>query len=83
MGLQIIIKNIPSQTLLSETHSKIYLHCKKCKKQTFYENGENITFTFRAFGRRFNPKRLTISTFVIGSETIYRCLCSKDVHRTK
>ena len=41
------------------------------------------TFTFRAFSGRFNPKRFTISTFVIRSETIYRCRYSKDVHRTK
>ena len=31
-----------------------------------------FTFTFRAFSRRFYPKRLTISTFVIGSVTIHR-----------
>ena len=42
-----------------------------------------FTFTFRAFSRRFYPKRLTISTFVIRSETIYHCRYSKDVHRTK
>ena len=33
--------------------------------------------------QRFYPKRLTISTLVIRSETIYRCWYSKDVHRTK
>ena len=42
-----------------------------------------FTFTFRAFSRRFYPKRLTISTFVIRSETIFCCWYSKDVHRTK
>ena len=33
-----------------------------------------LTFTFRAFSRHFNPKQLTISTFVI----IYIYLYSKD-----
>ena len=42
-----------------------------------------LRFTFRAFSRRFYPKWLTVSTFVIRSETIYRCRYSKDVHRTK
>ena len=32
-----------------------------------------VTFTFRALSRRFYPKRLTISKFVIRSETIYGC----------
>ena len=41
------------------------------------------TFTFRAFSRCFYPKRLTISTFVIRSETLHRCWYSKEVHRTK
>ena len=40
-------------------------------------------FTFREFRRRFYPKRLTISTFVMRSETIYRCQYRKDVHRAK
>ena len=42
-----------------------------------------FTFTFRAFRKLIYLKRLTISTFVIRSETIYRCRYSKDVHRTK
>ena len=33
--------------------------------------------TFRALSRRFYPKRLTISTFVLKSETIYLCRYSK------
>ena len=43
------------------------------------------TPTFRfTFSRRFYPKGLTISTFVIRSETIiYHCWYSKDVHRNK
>jgi hypothetical protein len=41
-----------------------------------------IAFTFRAFSRRFYPKRLTISTFSKEREIIYRCRYSKDVHRT-
>ena len=40
------------------------------------------SFTF-TFSRRFYPKRLTMNTFVIRSETIYRRPYSKDVHRTK
>ena len=32
---------------------------------------EMVTFTFSAFSRRFYPKRLTISTFVIRSASIY------------
>ena len=47
-----------------------------CRWFTFY-------ITFRAFIRRFYPKRLTISPFVIRSAMIYLCRCSKDVHRTK
>ena len=47
------------------------------------ENIYTFTFTFRAFSRPFYPKRLTISTFVIRSETIYRRRYSRDVHRTK
>ena len=43
----------------------------------------DVTSTFKAFSRRFYPKRLTISTFVIRSATIYRCRYRKDVHRTK
>ena len=42
-----------------------------------------FTFTFRAFSRRFHPKRLTISTFVIRSAMIHRYRYGKDVHRTK
>ena len=42
-----------------------------------------FTFTFRAFSRHFYPKRLTISTFVTRSASIYRCRYRKDVHRTK
>ena len=42
-----------------------------------------FTFTFSAFSRRFYPKRLTLSTFVIRSETIYHCQYSKDGHRAK
>ena len=52
------------------------------------------TFTFRAFSRHFYTERLTMSTFVMRSATIYiyislyiiyiyLCLYSKDVHRTK
>jgi len=32
-----------------------------------------FTFTFRAFGRRFYPKRLTKSTFVEEGAAIYHC----------
>ena len=35
-------------------------------------NAFTFTFTFKAFSRCFYPKRLTISTFVIRSEKIYR-----------
>jgi len=31
------------------------------------------TDSFRAFGRRFYPKRLTKSTFVEGEAAIYHC----------
>ena len=43
---------------------------------------KSFTFTFRAFSRRFYPKRLTISIFVVRSATIYRYRYSKDVHRS-
>jgi len=33
----------------------------------------HFTFKFRAFGRRFYPKRLTKSTFVEGEVAIYHC----------
>ena len=46
-------------------------------------NQFTFTFTFRAFSRRFYPKRLKISTFVIGSVTIHRYRYSEDVRRTK
>ena len=39
---------------------------------TFYIFILTFTFIFRAFSRRFYPKRLTISTSVMRSETIYR-----------
>ena len=41
-----------------------YKDYDRWKLQTF-----TFTFKFRAFSRRFYPKRLTISTFVIRSET--------------
>ena len=40
-----------------------------------------FTLTFRAFSRRFYPKRLTMSTFQSEEgETIYCCRYSMDVH---
>ena len=48
-----------------------------------------LTFTFRAFSRRFYPEWLTRSIFVrrerekTRKTTIYLCQYSKDVHRTK
>jgi len=42
---------------------------------TLIKNGMRVTFTFtfRAFGRRLYPKRLTKSTFVEGEAAIYHC----------
>ena len=61
-------------------HSGMDNFCSKFRKGIL----NNLQYIYIwAFSRHFYPKRLTISTFVIRSATIYRCRYSKDVHRTK
>ena len=49
---------------------------------SFQVGALRFTFTLRAFSKRFYPKRFTICQKK-DKTTIYRCWCSKDVHRTK
>jgi len=64
-------------TPLHSAHTPQGVHLCRCawwkwqpKKK---KNHITFTFTFRAFGRRFYPKRLTKSTFVEGEAAIYHC----------
>ena len=43
----------------------------------------DVTYTFRAFSRRFYPNRLPINRFVRRRNNIYRCRYSKKVQSTK
>ena len=72
--------SVPKGWLTSQPHSSQPVILNTEHKRRLHLH---FTFTFRAFSRRFYPKRLTISTFVIRSATIYLCRYSKDVHRTK